>query len=94
MKSTKLGLPGSVAVIGLVYFLALALAPKPGLSAPPHPATPSEKPGSETVSTTCPHALHIEVFRLVEAHHATLKRPVAPQVVPYASWGIGRLTVF
>lgn len=44
MKLEKFGLPGSVAVIGLIYLMALAVAPTPSLSAQTGSADRAELP--------------------------------------------------
>ena len=64
MKPGRNGMHGSVAVIGLVYLLALAFAPTPGVSAqsatPSAYVTPGNAPGglSRAIATgnACPHA--------------------------------------
>ena len=97
MKTAKLGLPGSVTVIGLIYLLALALAPAPGVAAPADqasPGAPTAAAGLETTAPVCPHARHVQhvIDGFVEAHRTILERPAAVPSMP--AWGGGRLTVF
>ena len=97
MKTAKLGLPGSVTVIGLVYLLALALAPAPGTAAPAGQTSPGASTGAAGLGTTasvCPytrHAKHV-IDGFIEAHRTILERPSGMPSMP--AWGGGRLTVF
>lgn len=69
MRPGRNGLHGSVAVIGLVYLLALAFAPSPGVSAqsdfPDDGSTAGHTPVIEATATptraTCPHERHLSV---------------------------------
>jgi len=97
MKTAKLGLPGSVTVIGLVYLLALALAPAPGTAAPAGQTSPGAFTGAvglETSAAVCPHTRHAKhvIDGFIEAHRTILERPAGIPSVP--AWGGGRLTVF
>lgn len=49
MKPEKIGLPGSVAVIALIYVVALAAAPEPHQSAPSDSASHVETGGATTL---------------------------------------------
>ena len=94
MKTSKLGLPGSVTVIGLIYVLALALAPTPGMSAPGDQTgngLSTQVRGPETVTGNCPHVRYV-VETLAGAHRAPKQRPWEMPSMP--AWGTGRLTVF
>ena len=97
MKTAKLGLPGSVTVIGLIYLLALALAPAPGAAAPAGQTSPGASTGVvglETTASVCPYPRHTQhvIDGFVEAHRAILQRPAGIPSTP--AWGGGRLTVF
>jgi hypothetical protein len=97
MKTAKLGLPGSVTVIGFVYLLALVLAPAPGAAAPAgetSPEAPKAAAGLATTAPVCPYTRHAQhvIDGFVEAHRTILQRPAAIPSMP--AWGGGRLTVF
>lgn len=97
MKTAKLGLPGSVTVIGLVYLLALALAPAPGTAAPAGQTSPGASTGAVGLGTTasvCPYTRHAQhvIDGFIEAHRTILERPAGMPSMP--ALGGGRLTVF
>ena len=97
MKTATLGLPGSVTVIGLIYLLALALAPAPGVAAPAGQTSPGASTGVfglETTAPVCPHTRHAQhvIDGFIEAHRTILERPAAIPSMP--ARGGGRLTVF
>ena len=96
MKNAILGLPGSVAVIGTIYLLALAFAPAPGAAAsgPTLPGASTEALGLETTAAVCPYTLHAKhvIVGFIEAHRTILERPAGLPSEP--AWGGGRLTVF
>ena len=97
MKSEKYGLPGSVAIVGLVYLLALAFAPSPGLSAPGQQAArdlPAVLTSSDTTALVCPGIPHTQraMARFLAAHREFSKRSHDGQ----AGFGLGtgKLTIF
>lgn len=63
MNISRYGIIGSVAVIGLIYFSALAYADAPGVSAPngqlsQGPAVSAVDAG--TAAAVCPYVMHVE----------------------------------
>ena len=94
MKTSKFGLPGSVTVIGLVYLLALALAPTPGISAPggqTGTGLSTRIHGPEPAIGSCPYARSISET-LTGERRASIRKPRKMPSMP--PWGTGRLTVF
>ena len=96
MKTSILGLPGSVTVIGVIYLLALSFAPAPGAAAsgPTSPGAQTEAVGLETTASVCPYTGHTRhvIDRFIEAHRTILERPSGIPSVP--AWVGGRVTVF
>jgi len=76
VKTAKFGLVRSVAVMGMIYLLALALAPAPGVAAPADQPSPGALTGA--VGLAC------------MLHQTTLERCV--EMPPLSAWGTSRLT--
>ena len=104
MRPGRSGLHGSVAVIGLVYLLALAFAPSPGVSAEPNTPengmTAGHTPAVETTATptraSCPHARHVPVSAAVRRSIGAETAQIAPERWKGARPSVGarHLTVF
>lgn len=93
MKTAKFGTVRSVAVMGMIYLLALVLAPAPGVAAPadqPSPGALTGAVGLETARSVCPysHLSRHSMARALELHQTMLARCV--EMPPMSAWGTSR----
>lgn len=100
MKPARAGLPGSVAVIGLIYVTAMADASETGLYPPTDPAR------SDRIAPVESHAAlgaagvpgagvsKMAFYELLQAHRRPPNRPSATPGISRPAWGESRLTVF
>jgi len=88
MKTEDIGLSGSVAIIALIYAVALAAAPETGLSAQ---TDPTQKP-----IRACPYTSGAEMSfaELVHAHHPLPNGPAETPGATGPTLGKAKLTVF
>ncbi|MGB5670428.1 MAG: hypothetical protein WBM71_07725 [Sedimenticolaceae bacterium] len=88
MKTEKIGFSRSVAIIGLIYAVALAAAPETVLSAQPDP--------TRKAISVCPHAFGGEMSfaEFMDAYHRLQNRPSETPGLSSPAWGKAKVTIF